>query len=188
MADELEIKFKLVRPDDLRRRLGLAGGICRGSVFERNQLFDYADGRLRAAHSGLRVRVAEAAAGGAAAEVTLTLKKPLAAAPDLKHMAEYETGVADHSGLIAILDGLGLRPVLSYEKRRETWTLADCTVTLDELPQLGWYVEIEAELESQIRWACSELQLSGAAVRENYPALTAKHGRPDPQGGVALRF
>lgn len=185
MADELEIKFKLDRPDDLRRRLGLAGGICRGTVFEQNQLFDFADGRLWAAHSGLRVRVT---AGGGPVAVTLTFKRPLAAAADLKHMAEHETRVEDHLGLLAILGGLGLRPVLSYEKRRETWTLADCTVTLDELPQLGWYVEIEAELESQIRWACRELQLDGVAVRENYPALTAKHGRRDEQGGVDLRF
>ena len=103
-------------------------------------------------------------------------------------MEELETQVADAQSLAAILEGLGLQPVIAYEKRRETWLLADCKVELDELPQLGWFVEIEGELESQIRWACNELGLSGATVRETYPALVAHNGRPDSKGLVSLCF
>jgi adenylate cyclase class 2 len=93
----------------------------------------------------------------------------------VKRQREEETAVADARALAAILEALGYRPVLVYEKRRETWNMADAEVVIDELP-FGLFAEIEGA-EARILEVERLLGLDRAeAEHASYPALTLRHG------------
>jgi len=88
--------------------------------------------------------------------------------------------------LAAILEALGYRPALVYEKRRTTWRVAAAEVVFDELP-FGLFLEIEGE-ESSILEAERLLGLEDAeAEHAPYPELTLRHGT-EKDGVVEARF
>jgi adenylate cyclase class 2 len=75
-----------------------------------------------------------------------------------------------------ILDALGFKPVLVYEKRRQTWSLGPTEVVIDELP-FGWFMEIESS-EQEINDAEASLGIERLpAEHETYPQLTEQHGK-----------
>src|SRR2546421_179289 len=83
---------------------------------------------------------------------------------------------ADADALASILEALGYRPALVYEKRRAAWRVAGAEVVLDELP-FGLFVEIEGE-EEAILEAEKILKLETArAEHAPYPELTLRHGK-----------
>ena len=67
-----------------------------------------------------------------------------------------------------------------YEKHRETWRLERCDVCLDELPRLGWYVEIEGSDATAVGEVRRQLGLhTRPMLRETYVELAATHGFDD---------
>jgi adenylate cyclase, class 2 len=93
----------------------------------------------------------------------------------IRRRREDETAVADGDALAAILDALGYKPAVVYEKRRETWLVAGVEVVIDELP-FGLFVEIEGE-EDAILEAERLLELVDATEEtKSYPQLTLLHG------------
>ena len=75
-----------------------------------------------------------------------------------------------------ILEALGFKPVLVYEKRRHTWSLGETEVVIDELP-FGLFMEIEGS-EPEIEAAERTLGIEGLpSEHETYPQLTDKHGQ-----------
>lgn len=134
---ETEVKFHLSDPDAVRRALQALGAESRGRCREHNVRFDTPDERLRRDRSLLRLRQDRAC--------TLTFKAPAPAAdPAFKQMTELEVQVGEFGRMHAILSALGFTPVQVYEKRRETYGLADAVFCLDELPY-GTFLEIEGE-------------------------------------------
>jgi adenylate cyclase class 2 len=129
----------------------------------------YAGANLASGSRALRLR----REGG---RTLLTLKERPDAEPEaVKRRHELETEVSDADAVAAILDALGYRPALVYEKRRATYQLGGTEVVLDELP-FGWFVEIEGA-EIDILDAERRLELTSAEhVRETYPELTRAHG------------
>ncbi|MEW5772597.1 MAG: class IV adenylate cyclase [Thermodesulfobacteriota bacterium] len=166
MALETELKVLDVDLDAVRRSLHHAGGELQGRVFEANEVFDDAAGSLRSGGVLLRLRRDP---GG-----LLTLKLPASGPAGLKVREERETRVADPDAARAILEGLGYRVLLRYEKVRETWLLAGCHVCLDHLP-FGDFVEFEGPPEA-IAEAVARLGLEGRPTSDrNYHALYREH-------------
>ena len=169
MAIEIEKKYRLTREeaDALRRRLGESGAEGGGgAAFEENVIYTGPglDPRLRV----LRLR----REGGRA---LFTFKERDTSGSPVKRQREEETEVADSSALAAILEALGYRPALVYEKRRETWRIAGTEVVIDELP-FGLYAEVEGE-EADILAVEKLLGLDSAAPEHaSYPELTRRHG------------
>lgn len=192
MAREIEAKFRLVDADALRQRLGACGAERVNAVREHNSILDTPDRQLLGRGCGLRIRAAEPLEAPGPRRVTLTYKgprEPGLQGQGIKARQEIETAVADDVCLAALFARLGFAPVLCYEKRRETWRLGSAEITLDELPQLGWFVEIEAPYVSILETVRDQLALDpAAAVPETYPELTARHGAPDADGARSLRF
>jgi predicted adenylyl cyclase CyaB len=192
MAREIEAKFRLADAAALRERLTALGARCAGTVQETNLLLDTPDRDLLARGCGLRIRVAQPLGQSGPCRVTLTYKGPRDPAlhvPGIKSREEIETDVSDNAPLTTIFARLGFTPILCYEKRRETWRIAGAEVTLDELPQLGWFAEIEAPDGRAVESLRGQLGLDpAAAVRETYPELTARFGTPDSDGRRGLRF
>jgi len=107
-----------------------------------------------------------------------TFKEQIAGTSAVKRRREDETGVADADALAAILDALGYRPAVVYEKRRTTWLVAGVEVVIDELP-FGLFVEIEGD-EELILEAERLLDLAAMqAEHRSYPQLTLECGTPN---------
>jgi len=188
LSREIEIKIRLDDPGPLRTRLGESGAARHTHGLETNRIFDTPDRRLLAGDCGLRIRESRPLDGGSPLQPTLTFKGPRDPGA-VKSREEFETPVADAQTLADILQRLGFREVIRYEKRRETWRLDDCAVCLDELPRLGWYVEIEGPGTEAVEAARSQLNLTDRPpLRETYVELAADHGDVDPTGRRLLLF
>jgi len=185
MPLEIEVKFRIADPADVRRRIIDAGAEPAGTVLEHNTYFDLPGGKLRCADCGLRIRVNEGPDGRT--RTVLTHKGPRRPG-ELKIRSEAEVGVDSAEAAAAVLAALGYEPVLSFQKRRATFQLGGAEIVLDELPELGSYLEIEAADEQTVQRARARLGLADAEpVTRTYSALVADHlaGRGDQ---TALRF
>ena len=170
MATEIEKKYRVTEEDAARLRdvLRELGARDEGEVFEVNTL--YTGNNIDPYRCALRLR----REGGLRAVLTFK-ERPDSEPQAVKRRREIETEVADADAAAAILEALGYRAVLVYEKRRATYQLGGAEVVLDELP-FGWFVEIEGE-EIDILDAERRLELTTAEhVHETYPELTVRHG------------
>jgi adenylate cyclase class 2 len=169
MGIEIEKKYRLKEEErgPLIQRLRERGAAYVGEEFEENTL--YAGGQLDTSRQVLRLR----RTGGGRA--ILTYKERFNSESTIKRHREDETVVENAEALVDILDALGFKPTLVYEKRRSTWRLEGADVVMDELP-FGLFLEVEGEEESIVR---IEQLLSLAethAEAASYPELTRLHG------------
>ena len=187
MAREIELKFQVEDPGEMRERLSTTGARFASQAFEVNRIFDTRSRMLRAKACGLRVRTSTFA-DGRPTEVRLTFKGPRAPG-EFKSREELEVVTTDAKTLIQILARLGYREVVHYEKRRETWTLDDCEIVLDELPRLGWWLEIEAASEQAVSDVRKRLSLADTRPADKtYVAMAAHEGSSDNDGCLRLVF
>lgn len=174
MPIEIEAKMKVPDLDATRGRLSEAGATHLGISMETNTFFDREDRSLFAADQGLRLRHTRQLESKSEAFV-ITFKGPRQHG-ELKSREEIEINVDSGADATALLIRLGFRPVLSFEKRRESWSLDGCEVELDEVPYLGAYVEIEGPTDSQVMSVREKLHLSDRPlVRASYIALLMTH-------------
>ncbi len=170
---EIEAKYAVAEHEPVRAKLRSAGAARVGCVIETNRFFDRADGALRDAGCGLRVRAA-AAIDGEPVAATMTFKGPIQAGA-MKVRPEFEVTVGDAEKAAALLTQLGFAEFFAFEKRRETWRLRDCSVELDELPVIGRFVEIEGPGEAAVNAVAATLGFAGATVeRTSYLGLLVR--------------
>jgi adenylate cyclase class 2 len=137
---ETEVKFYLIDPENLRRRLRRCGALSRGRVFETNYRFDNADHQLLSKRSLLRLRRDR--------RNVLTFKNPHpSGGRQFKIHDELEIEVSDFDTTCQILEALGFSRVQVYEKHRETYEMESVEICLDQLP-FGHFVEIEGQPET----------------------------------------
>ena len=169
MGIEVEKKYRLTREQHARLQVRLreSGAALEGEEFEENTL--YAGGNLDLSRHALRLR----RVGGRA---VLTFKERFVSAMAVKRHREDETSVGDPQAMAEILDALGYKPTLVYEKRRATWRWEGAEIVVDELP-FGLFLEIEGE-EELIAEVEERLGLQEAeAEMATYPDLARQHGR-----------
>lgn len=187
MSQELEIKIKVDSHDPVRETLQQCGGEFQCCVLEVNRLFDDMKGDLRKRGIALRIR-GRKSIKGPEQHACLTYKGP-AHGGYYKSREEHEVDVSDEASLLMILRNLGYRETFLFEKRRETWKLGDATVELDEVPNLGTFVEVEAASREQIDSICSQLGLDrSAAVEETYAGLLATNAVDKTFSRMEVRF
>lgn len=187
MALEVEAKVKVDSHDAVRQRLRALGARWVSRVLESNHIFDTADRTLLAGGRGLRVR-AYVEGEGEVPSAAMTYKGPVHDSK-LKVREEIQTAVDDADAAIALLQSLGFVEAVSFEKRRETWQLGDCTIELDELPHLGCYVEIEGPGEPAIEDLLARLELAALTrIRESYIALLVNHCRGHDLPATQISF
>ncbi|HKQ53401.1 MAG TPA: class IV adenylate cyclase [Pyrinomonadaceae bacterium] len=169
MGIEIEKKYRLTGEGraSLIERLTESGATPEGEEFEENTI--YAGGQLDASRQVLRLR-------RTGTRAVLTFKERGDSKTALKRYREDETSVSDAAALADILEALGYRPALVYEKRRSTWHLRGAEIVVDELP-FGLFVEIEGE-ENVISEVEELLGLSEAeAEMDTYPHLARRYGK-----------
>ncbi len=187
MALEIEAKMRVQDHAPIRQRLELAGARRLHRHLETNTFMDTADQQLQMHDSGLRVRRAEDIDTDLVTAV-ITHKGPRQ--PGLmKTRPEAEVSVASYEDAVALLQQLGYRITLCFEKRRESWELDGCEVELDELPQLGRFVEIEGPDETAIEAVRQRLELSShELIQTGYATMIARHLDATVPGRRTLTF
>lgn len=174
MAVEIEAKMSVTDHERVRSVLRERGAHEKGKVLETNIFFDAEDRTLLAADKGLRLRVQRDAASGEEKYI-ITFKGPRAPGP-LKTREEAELEVANPTDASRLLEALGYKRLVSFQKRRETWELGGCKIELDEIPYLGKFVEIEGPSDSTVMKTRESLKLSDRPIVKNgYISLLLSH-------------
>lgn len=169
MAIEIEKKYLIdkKRLVELTAKLGELGAAFSYETFEENYL--HRGGLLDVSNSVLRLRKTET-------RTILTYKEKVETADDFKHQIEFETEVSDVNATESIIEKLGYKLSVIYEKHRKAWHIGNVEVVLDELP-FGYYMEIEGPMEDIL----ATEKLLGAenleAETRGYPRLTLKYGK-----------
>ena len=107
---------------------------------------------------------------------------------DTKMRAEHETTVDNPAEARMILERLGFHEVGTVEKRRQRFQQGDLCIAIDEVRNLGSFIEIEALTEDQIESAkeriFSFLRGIGIArectIRDSYLELLLKKASAHP--------
>ncbi len=179
MAIETEKKYRLTEDqfkrieDDLKE---IGAEFC-GEDFEENSI--YFGGGLSEKNAIVRIRKTRD-------KTVLTYKKRIQNEFAVKQQIEHETEVADAEALEKIVENLGLKKGLVYEKRRKTYKFRETEIVLDELP-FGLFMEIEgaftAIAEAEMFIGAEDFETE----HETYPRLTARLGKQNGDA-VEARF
>lgn len=140
MKVETELKFEVKDFHLILQKLEHHNGKYTPWYFEKNIVLDDQQGSLKKKDVLLRLRTG--------LDNRITLKTPLPGneSKTVKARNEYETQVMDLREMESILNLLGYKLWLSYEKFRQKWIIGKVKICLDILP-FGKYVEIEGEQE-----------------------------------------
>lgn len=169
MAIEIEKKYRLDKKMlvELTAKLSDLGADFSYETFEENYL--HRGGLLDERASVLRLRKTES-------RTTLTYKEKVPTENNFKHQIEFETDVSDVIATESIIEKLGYKLSVIYEKHRKAWHFRNVEVVLDELP-FGYYMEIEGEIDDIL----AVEKLLGADTFEpetrGYPRLSLKYGK-----------
>jgi adenylate cyclase class 2 len=187
MPLELELKVKVQDFDALRKALAASGAKHIGAVLETNTFFDTPGKSLLAQDKGLRLRRTREQRTGQE-HFVITVKGPALPGP-FKSREEAETDVDDGARATGVLQALGYFPELSFEKRRESWTLEGCKIELDELPILGRFVEIEGPDEPTVTRVSERLDLSTLPpIKTSYISMLSRHLQETGDNRTSITF
>jgi adenylate cyclase class 2 len=139
MHTEIEEKLKVDSLKEVESRLAEVGAEFLEEQFQTDAYFDNADAALKSSDRALRLRRQRT---GQKEKAFLTYKGPKEKS-DFKKRQEIEVELGDGDSAEKLLLALGYEKALVFEKKRRVWRLNDCVVSLDELPLLGGFVEIE---------------------------------------------
>ncbi|MGC8623847.1 MAG: class IV adenylate cyclase [Phycisphaerae bacterium] len=185
---EIEIKLKVLCAYELMaQRLGDAGAEYRWEVLETNIFFDSPDGQLRAARAALRIRH-QITSDGQVLPSVVTWKGPrlgrlISNRPSIDFYAQPPE-MAE-----MLFSTLGYVKTMEFQKRRRSFAFRNCLVELDEMPQFGFFLEIEAPDEVAVAAARHALTLDDlAAVEISYFAMVRDYLREHPELGGKLYF
>jgi adenylate cyclase, class 2 len=169
MANEIEKKYRLSdgQREQVLESLKEIGAEFQGADFEENILFSNRE--LFEKNAVLRLRrIGE--------KTILTYKQRIQSDFAVKQNTEYETEVSDFDETARIIESLGYKRVLVYEKRRRTWNFRQVEIVLDELP-FGDFMEIEGSItaiaEAEMFLGAEDFETEHAT----YPNLTLKFGK-----------
>ena len=146
---EIEIKFKIDKPNLIRKKLKEKGAKFVGGAFERTLKFDTENFDLQKEGKFLRIR--------AGFENVITYKRKLKSKPrsreislrgkKFKEREEIELEISDLEKMKKILENLGFTKKWLMEKYREKWQWGSAEIVIDKLP-FDNFIEIEGSKKS----------------------------------------
>ncbi len=168
MHTEIEAKLKVDSLQEVERKLRQVNAEYVEEQLQSDTYFDDVDSSLKSGDRALRIRRQR---GGQKEKTFLTYKGPKQK-DDFKKRQEIEIEIGDADSAEELLSALGYEKALVFEKKRRVWHLEDCIISLDELPLLGGFVEIEGAGGKSIAVVQSKLGLSDLPhVVESYACL-----------------
>jgi adenylate cyclase class 2 len=150
-SKELEVKFFLANKHKLQKTLkNLGASIVQARINEHNLRFDTTEGTLTSNKQVLRLRKDFAN--------HLTYKGPNDIKTGVSIRTEIEVSVDDFDKTQNLLEALGYRVSMIYEKYRTVYRLSGALITIDEMP-FGDFAEIESTDRANIENVCNQLEL-----------------------------
>lgn len=141
---EVEVKARAPQDQDLlEEKLVKIGAQRLREEFQEDVYFNAPHRDFAQTDEALRIRKVTS---GASEKIFITYK---GAKMDevSKTRKEIEVGVEDSHKVADIFQNLSFRPVATVRKNRIIYTLNDLIITLDEVHEVGNFVEIEKEIE-----------------------------------------
>jgi adenylate cyclase class 2 len=172
---ETETKIKVDSHQPLRSALERLGASPEATWLQTDTYYDSEHRHFFEAGCGLRLRTFEWLAGPnepQQRQPLLTFKGPIDPNSRLKRRREIQTHCESGEAMGGILEAFDVRPVMVIQKRRTSWTVGECQVELDELPNLGTFVEIEGPDEEAVDELTKALGLGDAPhIEKSYMQL-----------------
>jgi predicted adenylyl cyclase CyaB len=163
MPDEIECKLKINSRDDLAAKLVELGARDHGDVLEKNIVLDTDEHALKSSNRLLRIRSDN--------KCILTYKGP-SKSSKFKRREELNCEIPDFDMIHQILKQLGYQDTWYYEKMRWTFSFDGAEIVLDEIPDLGAFIEIEGNNEILIEKILTKLGLDkDDHISESYLSL-----------------
>ena len=157
MKAEIEVKFANIQIDEIREALQKTGAhleqpmrLMRRAIIE--------EPHHKAEHAFIRVR-------DEGDKVTMTFKRRTNPDhPTADGVHELEVVVSDFDGTVAIFGEAGWHYTTFQESKRETWTLDNTEIVIDQWPWLPPYIEIEGQNEASLQKVAKKLGLDWSDV------------------------
>ena len=173
---EIEAKIKVAALEPIRDKLKTLGADFVQSVQQVDTYFMDAHKLLRKNDCGLRIRQ-QIADGLTSANVTF--KGPRTDSL-FKSRPEYETGIEHVAMMEKIFEALGYYKRLTFKKKRAIWLLDHCEVCLDELTEVGCFVEVEGPNETAISGVLEKLDLHNEPhITDSYALMIARRQKQE---------
>jgi predicted adenylyl cyclase CyaB len=159
---ETESKYEVRDVGLFKKILKREGFISRKTVLQRDEYFDTEDLVVSSLDNVVRLREE-------ASELKICYKGPRVYTKEGKY-SRIEFEVAAGKNVRGDLASKGLQQTWFFEKRRTEYRRKDldAIVALDEIPEIGYYVEIEGPAESSQKIEAALLPSLGKPERRNY--------------------
>lgn len=167
---EIEAKIQVEDLTAAAERLNAVGAEFLHTVTETDTYLDDHK-KLKRQGCGLRIRRQQAAN----TQKALVTFKGAKVESRYKSRPEYEMEIASPEMAELIFAGLGYTPRVTVRKERRMWSVDGCTVCLDNVEDLGTFIEVEGGDETCIENVLAKLGLADAPhVRKGYAEMLSK--------------
>lgn len=162
---EVELKVRADH-EQVRDRLDDLGATHVERLRQEDSYYDAPDRDFAKTDEALRIR---RQSEGTDEKALVTYKGPLID-PKSKTREEAETAIEDDEAMQSILEGLGYEVAATVSKERDSYSLGECTVTLDSVDGLGEFVEVELETDADLESA-GESRTETSRTQDNLDQL-----------------
>ena len=164
---EVEIKLPIKNKEIVEKSLEKLGFVKAGLVREEDVYFDNESSRIRENGEALRVRkVTNLATDESETRITFKGKKLDQVSMTRK---ELETGVSDAEVCIQILEAIGYQAIPpEVVKTRQEYTFENVTACIDQVQNLGDFLELEILIEEDENKENALLQIEKILQRLGY--------------------
>ena len=170
MTREIEAKIKVAALGPVADKLKELGAGFLHDIRQVDTYFTDTAGQLRDSGCALRIRRQVIDNESSA---LITFKGPRTDGK-FKNRSEYETGLDNGEIGEKILESLGYHKKIAVEKQRSMWRLDNCEVCMDELPDLGAFIEVEGPDETTITGVLEKLNLHNEPhITQSYASMIA---------------
>lgn len=152
---EIEIKIRIGDVESLKKKLSGLGAVFKERVENVDQYFTSEHRDFLATKECLRIRTLSKDRNS-----ILTYKPPTTAKMKKAKFVwkdEIEFEIKDYGGLIRILDCLGCKPIATVYKTREKFELNGFTLAIDEVKELGFFMEIEKISDDNVSYVKKDM-------------------------------
>jgi adenylate cyclase class 2 len=168
---EVELKVKVPSLEPIRKKLGEKGAECKGRIHEHDIYYNAPHRDFGVTDEAVRVRYTNNHA-------VVTYKGAKIKKFGLKAREELNTAVESGEVFETMLDRLGFTKTTEVNKWRENFRYSDAAISLDEVNELGTFIEIEimadnenSNAEARIERIAKEIGVSGEPILASYLEL-----------------
>lgn len=165
MLQETEIKLKIENDEKAKRLINKCETLSNYKFekqIQRDEYYDSINGELKQNDLVVRLRTVNG-------KFFVALKSPRVFITDeIQKRIELEFEITDINKMREKIAEQGLKASAIIDKHRLSFNLFNCNILIDELPFIGWFLEIEGNDSNSINEAIERLNISNKIVMKNH--------------------